>query len=272
MLLCAALWLLPALARAQGACALPFGPGEHLVYRIEYVGLTAGTVDITVGTVKGREGRQSVSVVATAETRSAFRIFPVHDKLVSELDVDALRTTGDVLDGHEGTRRWRQRMGFHHREGTLQIHRVHPDAPPEALTLPMAKGALDVAGLFLVARAQTFEPGASYTLPVTTDTHGFTLRGTVGAPESFDSEALGRRPVYRTELLAGFGGKLSTAKAMEVLYTRDPRHVPVWARAGFALGSITAVLVSYQPGAELSRACQASRAPDAGARGAAAAK
>jgi len=255
---------LPLPARAEPpSCEFPFGPGEHFTYRIEYLGITAGDIEITLGRVADRNGHKVIPIVATAETRSAFALFPVHDKFVSYLNLDDLRTEDDVLDGAEGTRSWRQRMKMDHDGGRLLIHRDGESKGPEDLTMAMTPGAVDVSGLFFSLRAHDLTPGSVVSMPVTTDTRGFTVRATMGEPTDFDGDDLGKRTVVPMALETQFSGKLEIKKAMNVLYTADAQHLPVRAEAEFLLGSVNAILVSHQRGTPIKRACPTAAAPTA---------
>lgn len=257
-----ALW--PGLAAADAPrCPLPFGPGEHFLYEIQYLGLTAGTVDITLGKVEERGGHRVMPIVSFANTVNAFALYPIHDKFVSLLDVDALRTSASDLHATQGTRRWEEQLRFDHQRGTLQVRRESRGVQ-ESSALPMQPGSVDVAGMFLALRARLSHAAARLSVPVATDARSFEAQLALGPRRSVDAGALGTREVVDTSLTTQFSGKLETRAPMQVLYTADARHLPVQASAEFLLGHVVARLVQYQPGSELSVPCAAA-ARDGGA-------
>ena len=99
---------------AATAAPSAFGPGEQTTYNIEYLGLRAGTAQITVGAEMQQWGQPVWPIVAIARTDSLFSIYPVKDKFISYWSSVAQRCVGSELVADENNTRRRQRVRFDH--------------------------------------------------------------------------------------------------------------------------------------------------------------
>src|SRR5437764_541183 len=94
---------------AQAMDAPVFGPGEQITYTVKYLGMTAGTAQITVG-ASNNDARPVWPLVMTARSSSLLGFFPINDKLVSFWDASNARWVGDELYADENHHRRRQKV------------------------------------------------------------------------------------------------------------------------------------------------------------------
>src|SRR6476660_5409292 len=81
-----------------------FGPGEQSTFKVQYLGMTAGTTTVTVGSDTQQWGSSVWPIVALAKTESVFRIYPVRDKFITYWDPKAQRSLGSDLFADEGSK------------------------------------------------------------------------------------------------------------------------------------------------------------------------
>jgi len=67
------------------------GPGEQITYRVSWIGLSAGTADVTVG-AESPERPGSLPIVTNG--RSDLAVYPMRDKIVSWWDPTSGRSRG----------------------------------------------------------------------------------------------------------------------------------------------------------------------------------
>jgi hypothetical protein len=239
--------LLSGSALAQGEARTAFGPGEQARYRVQYLGVTAGTAQVTVGAPMKQWGKEVWPLVAVAKTESVAGVWPIKDKFVSYWHSDTQRVLGsDMLEDENGRRR---RVRVKHTEdgrSALVVKQKDGETPRE-YTHELVEGTLDVAGATFALRNRTLAVGQEYSYPVFTGSKSFMMKAKVEAKESL-STSLGKREVYRLRVYTEFSGNLKSKRDMAVWMTADARHVPVRIEADLALGALVAELTEYEQG------------------------
>jgi hypothetical protein len=223
-----------------------FGPGEQSLYRIQYLGVTAGTAQITVGAPMKQWGLQVLPIVSLARSDTALGMWPIKDKFVSYWNSEGQRSLGSDFFVDENNKRRRQRIQMTDSH-TAHVVRQHEGAEPTEATHELPEGAMDLAGATFALRNRGISDGAEYTYPVFTGNKSFMLRATVDGREKLKT-ALGEREVFRVKLQTEFSGKLTAKRDIIAYFTTDPSHVPVRIEAELALGSIVAELSEYKQG------------------------
>ncbi|MBI3184770.1 MAG: DUF3108 domain-containing protein [Myxococcales bacterium] len=226
-----------------------FGPGEQATYRVHYLGLAAGTAQVTVGAEMKMWGKQVWPIVTLARTESVAAVYPIRDKFVTYWDPAVSRTIGSDLYADENRKKRRQRIKLNgdgvaevikQREGqdeVLERHEVDPMA-------------FDIASAALALRSRELSVGQEHELPVFTGAKSFVLRAKVESKESLQT-SLGEREVFKVRASTEFSGKLAAKQDTIVYLTTDPTHLLVRMEAEFLIGSLVAELTDYKPGRTL---------------------
>ena len=222
-----------------------FGPGEQATYRISYLGLTAGTAQVTVGAEMKQWGKEVWPIVATARSESVVDVYPIRDKFVSYWDDREQRTIGSDLFADENRKKRRQRIRLDGTSATVTRQKEGGDEAEETRDVP--EQTLDMAAVAFKLRNLELEVGREFELPVFTGLKVFDMKAAVEATETI-STPLGDREVFRVRVSTDFSGKLAAKRDMVAYFTTDGRHVPVKVEAEFLLGSIVGELTRYEPG------------------------
>ncbi len=239
--------LLSGSALAQGEARTAFGPGEQARYRVQYLGMTAGTAQVTVGAPMKQWGREVWPLVAVAKTESVAGVWPIKDKFVSYWHSDTQRVLGSDMLEDQNRQRRRVRVKQSDDGRSAQVVKQKEGETPREYTHELAEGTLDVAGATFALRNRALEVGKEYSYPVFTGSRSFLMKAKVEAKETL-STSLGKQEVYRLRVYTEFSGNLKSKRDMAVWLTADARHVPVRIEADLALGALVAELTEYEQG------------------------
>ena len=227
------------LAPVAAADTSAFGPGEQVLYRASYLGIPAGTVQVTVGEeFPNQPGVWPILALTRSDIGLFF--FPVHDKLVIHWDAEHDRSLGIEMWSDENHRREHLKMSFD----------------------PVEPGAADVASTLYLLRARPLEPGTQFQIPVVTPHKQFSAHVVVERRERLQTP-LGEKAVVRVLFTTEFGGKLAQKRDFVLYFTDDEAHLPVRLEAEMALGTVVAEAVEYHSGLRMpGRPRAAARAGD----------
>ena len=232
-----------AMAQEEGKA---FGPGEQATYRVQYLGVTAGSAQITVGAPMKQWGSQVWPIVSVAKSDPAVGVWPIKDKFVSYWHEESKRSLGSDFFSDQNHKRRRQRIQMKDSRTAHVIRQKEGEQPVEA-THELPEGAMDLAGATFALRNRGIADGQEYSYPVFTGRKSFMLRAKVDGRQRMQT-VLGEREVFRVKLQTDFSGKLQTKREMVAYFTTDPRHVLVRVEAEFLLGSVVADLAEYKQG------------------------
>ena len=243
--------LLGGAAWAEEPRAAVFGPGEQTSYRIQYLGMTAGTAQVTVGAPTKQWGEDVWPIVAIARTGEGIPVYPIRDKFVTYWAATGHpRMVGSDLfaDENRKRRRIRIKVGASGTEASV-VKQKEGEKPQEQLhTIPLH--AFDVAGATFALRNQDLGVGKTYAYPVFTGAKTFTMRAKVESKQTLQT-ALGSREVFKIRVQTEFSGKLQSKRDIFAYLSTDAAHVPVRLEAEFVLGTIVADLAEYKQGRPL---------------------
>jgi hypothetical protein len=230
-------------APATAVAAVPFGPGEKVVYRVTYGRL-------------GRRGEATTEVVGIQNIRGqpsyhlSFRLrggvlgMNVNDKQESWLDVSKLYSHRFRQDLHQVRYERLRTLDFFPADRVWRRLEDN-DSGPLATDLPLD----DVSFLFW-SRTLPLEVGRTYEFKRYFKEEGNPVvirvlrRETVTVPAgTFNTIVV--KPVIRTSGLFSEGGEA------EVYYTDDERRMIVMVRTKFSIANMTMQLESYTPGRRL---------------------
>ncbi|KFA90188.1 DUF3108 domain-containing protein [Archangium violaceum] len=239
--------LLSGAALAQGGPRSAFGPGEQARYRIQYLGMTAGSAQVTVGAPMKQWGKDVWPIVSLARSEAIAGVWPVKDKYVSYWDFGAQRVLGSDMHEDQNNKRRRVRVKLAEDGKSAQVVKQKEGETPRESIHELAEGTLDVAGATFALRNRALEVGQEYAYPVFTGSRTFQMKAKVEARETLDT-VLGKQDVFRMRVYTEFSGKLASKRDMVAWFTADARRLPVRIEAELALGSIVAELTEYQQG------------------------
>ena len=244
-----ALVLTAAFSLDAGAQAVqaPFGPGEQAQYAVQYLGVRAGTVQITVGSLTPYSDKHVWPIVTLARTDPKLSFFPVKNRLVTYWETSAWRSIGSEFYADENRKRRRQRMQLDHEAGSVAVVRQKEGEAPVKETQQMEPGSGDIAATLFSLRSKPLAEGVSVEVPVVTGQRNFMLQASVEGRQELQT-ALGVREVFRLRVKTGFAGKFQSKQDLIAYVTTDDSHLLVRAEAEFLLGTLVAEIISYQPG------------------------
>lgn len=222
-----------------------FGPGEQSKYRVSYLGLTAGSAQITVGGEMKQWGREVWPIVCTAKSESVVDLYPIKDKFVTYWDDRAQQSLGSDFFVDENKKRRRQRIRLDGK--TALITNQKEGGEEQESSVEVEELALDMAAVTFRVRNEQLAEGAEFELPVFTGRKSFTLRAIVEGTETL-STPLGDKEVFRVRVVTDFSGKLAAKSDIVAFFTTDSRHVPVRVEAEFLFGTVAGDLIAYEPG------------------------
>jgi len=247
--------LLSALSPAHGGGYSPryvengaFGPGERLVFSIEYGIVKAGTGTLSVTGPEQYEGLMAYRITANARSNPSFSaFFRVDDTNSALLDIVQFHTLLFSKELHEGNYHHSEEVFFDQEAGTA-FYPEEDDEEERLVEIP--PHALDVLSCLYYARTLPLEVGEVYTLDCHTDNDNYPLQVSVLRRErirvpagSFDCILV--KPELRSEGIFDQKGEIF------VWMTDDGRHMPVLMRSAIVIGEIACLLENYTEGTVL---------------------
>jgi hypothetical protein len=223
-----------------------FGPGEQVVYRASYLGISAGKIQVTVGAeFPDQPGVWPIVLVGRTDVGLFF--FPIRDKLVLHWDSVHSQTLGMEMWADENHKRKHLKILFDRAEGKASVFRQLDGQEPLQSEFAVPPGASDVASGLYLLRTHSLEPGMELMLPIVTPNKQFPLRAVVERRERLKT-GLGSQRTVRVRLTTSFSGKLQAKSDLIVYFTDDEAHVPVRIEADLALGTVVAEAIEYHTG------------------------
>lgn len=234
-------------AKAETPVKSVFGPGEQSTFKVEYLGMTAGTTTVTVGSDTQQWGSKVWPIVALAKTESLFRVYPVKDKFISYWDPLKQRSLGNDLFADEGSKKRRQRIKLDHSAKTALVVKQNEGEDEHEKNYDVSENSLDVASAAFALRNLPLEVGQEYSLPIFTGNKSFNMTAKVISKETLET-TLGTKEVFKVNVSTDFSGKMAAKRDINAFFTTDPAHVLVRIQAELVLGTIEANLVEYKEG------------------------
>lgn len=245
-----AVLLLPSLVLADDPsdAAGVFGPGEQLTYEVSYLGVTAGTAQITVGAETQQWGTPVWPIVALAWTDPLLAVYPVKDRFITYWDHTSQRTVGSDFFADENKKRRRQRIKLDHSGKSATIIRQKEGGDENSDTREIETGAFDVAAATFALRNRPLTVGAEFEFPIFTGVNSFRMKTRVERRETLQT-AMGPQEVFRVLVQTDFKGKFQSKSELRAFFTADEHRLPVRVEADFLLGTLAANLKDFKPGA-----------------------
>jgi hypothetical protein len=248
---------MPQLARLLAALALflaplaaaettAFGPGEQVLYRASFLGIPAGTIQLTVG-ADFPDQPGVWPILGLGRSDLALFFFPIHDRMVIHWDAEHARTLGLEMWADENHKRHHLKISFEPSEAKATLQTQWEGQPMVQQELQVEPGAADVASALYVLRTRPLEPGTQFVVPVVTPKKQFPMRVVVEQRERLQTP-LGEQATVRVRLTTDFTGKLSQKRDFIIYFTDDETRLPVRIEADLAIGTIIGEAVEYHSG------------------------
>ncbi|RJS26992.1 DUF3108 domain-containing protein [Corallococcus sp. H22C18031201] len=232
---------------AEGTAPSAFGPGEQAQYRVRYLGITAGTAQVTVGAPMTQWEQNVWPIVSVAKSDDVIGVWPIKSRFVSYWDAAGQRVAGSDLHSDENGKRRRQRIKMTADGASALVIKQKDSEAPRESTHELPPNTLDMTGATFALRNQALTVGREYVYSVFTGSRQFSMHAVVEAREVV-STGMGPREAFRVRVHTEFGGKLDTKRDLVAYLASDASHVPVRIEAEFSLGTVVAELTDYKPG------------------------
>lgn len=224
-------------SRAESVVA--FGPGEKLVFSVQYGLITAGEATLEVDTsVKEREGRPTYHIVSTAASSPVFsKFFKVRDRVESFMDTLELRSVRFEKHLREGNYRKDLLLIFDQERHTVTI-----DGDRRCDVEPNVQ---DILSSLYFVRTLPLEPGRSVYLPNHDNGKNYPLEVRVEGRERVTVDAgifdcVVVEPILLGEAVFKQNGRV------KVWMTDDVLHMPVLLKSKVFVGAIAGVLTRFE--------------------------
>jgi Protein of unknown function (DUF3108) len=222
------------------------GPGEQITYRVSWLGLPAGSAEVTMG-AESAERPGSLPLVTNG--RCDLVVYPLREKVIAWWDPASGRSRGLEQYSEENRKRRRMKIEFDPRARKALVTRQVEGEPPRQKVVAVPPGSLDVASAVYFLRASPLDDGAALSMPIFTGSKLFEGHATVEGRAPLETPR-GTVPTVKVRLRTEFSGKLA-AREVRIWFSDDSAHVPVRMEADFALGPVVVEWTDYKPGRPL---------------------
>jgi len=230
-------------AAADAGSGAVFGPGEQITYQVKWLGLPAGSGQVTVG-AESPDHPGTWPIVTMG--RSDVALYPIKQKIVVWWDPATSRSRQLDLWAEEGKHRFKKRIEFQPESSHVRYTYQEEGKPTQVKEQDVPPDTADAASAVFILRSHRLAVGDMFSFPIWTGTKLF--QGHASVVEKVNLETpLGKRPAVLVRLRTEFSGKLA-AREMRMWFSDDPVHVPMRMEADFALGPVVVEWIDYQPG------------------------
>ena len=239
---CVSLGSIPdSLRTSRAESVVGFGPGEKLVFSVQYGLITAGEATLEIDSaIKEREGRPTYHIVSTAASSPVFtKFFKVRDRVESFMDTLELRSVRFEKHLREGDYRKDLALIFDQEQ-----HIVTIDGERKCEVEPNVQ---DILSSMYFVRSLPLEPGRSVYLPNHDNGKNYPLEIRVEGRErvtvdagTFDCVVV--EPILLGEAVFKQNGRV------KVWMTDDVLHMPVLLKSKVFVGAIAGVLTRFELG------------------------
>lgn len=219
--------------------ALPFGPGETLVYDVAWSLVNAGTITMSLREERDERGAPAWRLSAEGQVAGALAsLYALHYKAESLVDPDTLLPRRAVVYQQEGERRRTRvtvfdqaaRRAHYEQVGGRQADLDTPDEVWDSLSV-----------LYALRAAPGLGPGVRLDRAVCDSGRVYTVAASVGQAAGVDTPA-GHFSAYQvTPVIRDAAGQPQT-RGVSLWLSSDGRRLPVKIEIALAVGRFTVVL------------------------------
>lgn len=223
--------------------SLPFAPGEHLRFDVDYGFIPAGTAEVKV--VEDRGGLWRIEAIGKSR-RFYDLVFPVRDEYTSIIDPMLRLPVRFIRSVSEGGYRLEQDYRFNWEQGWCETEEHRRRTPDLEDAFRMPGRVQDMVSAFYFARGYDFsalKAGERFAIPTLVDGELYNLEIQYSGLETV--EAAGRHwscmvfhPVIQE------GRIWSSPDDLTLYISADERHIPVMVESDLLIGAMRMTLVS----------------------------
>lgn len=215
----------------------PFAAGEQLVFEVSWLGIVAGTLEMTVEPPRPSDAPPAYRITSTARSNPFFtRIFPVDDRIESVAAATPFRSLRFSKRLREGSKAIDEEILFDPARN-VALFEGQEVATPERVQ--------DSLSALYYLRTLPLEPGNSLQVPVHSGGRNYDLLVDVLARERIETP-FGRRVAIKVEPHRGYEGVFDRRGRLWVWLADEPSRLPLLMRSELPIGAIVARLVEYQ--------------------------
>ena len=224
---------------------MPYGPGEVLVFSIDYGLVNAGEGTIEVTGVIDFEGHQCYAIESRATSNRFFSAFyKVRDKVISFIDTNQLCSRYFSKRLREGDYRKTVEITFDHQNELARY--------ADGREIETVSGIQDVLSAFYYVRTLDLAVGDVYSLPAFSSRKTYQLKVSVHEKKTV-SVAAGTFECFEVEPVLEGEGLFKHEGKLTLYLTADDYKMPVLMKTKLPVGSIDASLKSFTRGEPLPR-------------------
>jgi hypothetical protein len=216
-----------------------YAAGEFLSYSLSWAGVPAGNSTMSVVAGKGQDGDPVLWLVSlTRSNRAVSHVYPIQDRVVSELDPETRLPRRTDIAQHHGRRERVRTILYDQAKQTATTQWKGRD-PVTMKTPPRVQDVLSV--LYHFRSLDGLEPGRTVAIDLNDGKHNTRLRVHVEQREEVLVPA-GRFDTLRVWAEIRFEGVFLDEGDARLWITDDARHVPVQVSVKVPVGRVTAEL------------------------------
>ncbi len=215
----------------------PFGPGERLVFSIDYGLINGGEGVLAVVGMVEFEGEQCYHIESTALSNRFFSSFyKVRDKVTSYVDADSLFSRYFNKRLREGDYKKDEEVRFDHvrRKALYSLNREYD----------IIYGVQDVLSAFYYVRTLDLEVGRDVFLAAHSSKKTYEMRVIVHRRETVQTD-LGTFDCFVVQPIMVGEGLFKQEGDLVIYITADERRIPVLMKTKLPVGSISARLKEF---------------------------
>jgi hypothetical protein len=236
-----------ALAHSLPAKALAFPIGEKIEFKIGWGLVTAGSSSLEIADTTRVDGFNCFKILSRARSRGMLgAVYPVKDRITSYMDVHGFFSRGIHKKMREGT--YRKDREFIFSPEKKEATRI--DKGKEPVTRKLLGQVQDVLSAFYWVRLQELEVGQIYEVTAFDNFKTYPMAVKVLDREWVTVPA-GRFDCFKVQPLILSEGLFKASGDVFIWLTADARHLPVKMKSRILIGSISACMTSWEPGAPL---------------------
>lgn len=225
---------------------LPFGPGERLIFSVDYGVINAGWAVMEIPRTRRYVGVECLDIRSEANSNAFFsKVHKVRDRAQTLLDPEALLPLRFEKHQREGDYAKDLVVKFDRRE-----HFARYENGDEVMMHPWAQDELSA---FYYLRTLPLAEGRDVFIDNHTNRKNYPLRVIVHGRETVEVAA-GTFDCWVVEPVVREGGIFQAKGTLTIWLTADERRIPVKMRTKIVVGAITVSLVEYEPAERWRRA------------------
>jgi hypothetical protein len=235
-------------AVTQSSIPSGFGPGERLIYDVDWGFINAGKTELSILDTVRVDGNLCYHLLSRTHSNAfVTTLFKVDDRVESMMDVEGHFSRGFEKHLREGD--YREDRWFRINQEAGIVFQLDTTAATKyaADTLEVEFGVQDVLSALQFVRLQDFGPGDEIRVMTVDNLKPYELVVKIHRRQRVKVPA-GRFDCVVVEPLLKSTGLFKSQGKLTIWFTDDERQLPVLMKSKILIGSVSARLIEYTPG------------------------